>query len=115
MWPGLLQVAELADAAHGFVAADLAALCSEAALIALRGVVAARSGGAACITLADFRAAETLTRPSAMRELAVEVPKVRGEHLAMLTNPGRHGGTLAVCPPSAPTYPATMLAAGLLG
>jgi hypothetical protein len=74
----LLQVAELADAAHGFVAADLAALCSEAALIALRRTVAAGSGGAACITLADFRAAETLTRPSAMRELAFEVPKVGG-------------------------------------
>ena len=73
----MLQVAELADAAHGFVAADLAALCSEAALVALRRVVAATSTGAACVSLADFRIAETLTRPSAMRELSIEVPKVR--------------------------------------
>ena len=35
----------LARAAHGFVAADLAALCSEAAMTALRRVVLARSGG----------------------------------------------------------------------
>lgn len=84
------QVAALADAAHGFVAADLAALCSEAAMIALRRLVAEEaasggSGGAGSssghsdtphVTLMDFRAAETRVRPSALRELAVEVPKV---------------------------------------
>ena len=79
------QVAELADAAHGFVAADLAALCGEAAMVALRRTVAAGAaagsagGGSAgpCVTLADFRAAETRVRPSAMREVAFEVPKVK--------------------------------------
>jgi len=38
------QVAALARAAHGFVGADIAALCSEAAMTALRRCVAA--GGA---------------------------------------------------------------------
>lgn len=71
-----MQVAELADSAHGFVAADLAALCNEAAMIALRRTVVGSSGDCPCVTLADFRAAETRTRPSAMRELAFEVPKV---------------------------------------
>ena len=92
------QVAELADAAHGFVAADLAALCSEAALIALRRVVTAQPGGAPpvrCVTLADFAVAETRVRPSAMRELAFEVPKVGGALLG-LPGDGRLPGLAAV-------------------
>ncbi|PRW20261.1 Spermatogenesis-associated [Chlorella sorokiniana] len=92
------QVTALADAAHGFVAADLAALCSEAAMIALRRLVAQRAGsiggsdgggsggsaGQACVTLADFQAAETRVRPSAMRELALEVPKVSWDDIGGL-------------------------------
>lgn len=82
------QVAELADVAHGFVAADLAALCNEAALTALRRIVAAQAGGdtdVPCrITLADFRAAETRIRPSAMRELAFEIPKVSWDDIGGL-------------------------------
>lgn len=72
-------MAELADGAHGYVAADLAALASEAAMIALRRLVAGPApagAGPPRVTLADFRAAEARTRPSAMRELAFEVPKV---------------------------------------
>ena len=34
------QVASLAAAAHGFVGADLAALCNEAAMAALRRIIA---------------------------------------------------------------------------
>ena len=41
------QVAKLARAAHGFVGADLAALCSEAAMTALRRVVAAATAAGA--------------------------------------------------------------------
>lgn len=40
------QLVRLARAAHGFVGADLAALCSEAAMTALRRVVAATVAGA---------------------------------------------------------------------
>lgn len=108
----MLQVAELADAAHGFVAADLAALCSEAALVALRRVVAAGSTGA-CVSLADFRIAETLTRPSAMRELAVEVPKVRQlAAWATLQWLSKHGWCARLSPPRRPIHPIT---AGLMG
>ncbi|GAB4820356.1 hypothetical protein N2152v2_007402, partial [Parachlorella kessleri] len=86
------QVAELADAAHGFVPADLAALCNEAALATLRRVQqqlsAERGTGAAleglCVTWADFAVAETRVRPSAMREVAVEVPKVRWDDVGGL-------------------------------
>ena len=77
-----VQLRETADALHGFVAADVAALVSEATLTALRRLVAAAgsssgsSAAGACVTLADFKAAETVVRPSAMREVALEVPKV---------------------------------------
>ena len=75
-----MQVAELASAAHGFVAADLAALVSEATLCALRRAVASSNVGGSSLPrrgrLTDFKLAETRTRPSAMRELAFETPKV---------------------------------------
>lgn len=80
-----MQVAELADAAHGYVPADLGALCNEAALAALRRVqqgCGPSSGGQLCVTLGDFAVAETRVRPSAMREVAVEVPQVW--HLVLL-------------------------------
>jgi AAA family ATPase len=88
-------VAELAAAAHGFVAADVAALVDEAAMAALRRLVGRGSGrrrgatGGASpdsagalpadfrVLAEDFRAAETRVRPSAMREVALEVPRVR--------------------------------------
>ncbi|KAG2429616.1 hypothetical protein HXX76_010848 [Chlamydomonas incerta] len=83
------QVSDLAAAAHGFVAADLAALVDEAAMCALRRLAAAAEAAAAgavqeaaaaqeaVVTLEDFKTAETRVRPSALREVAVEVPRVR--------------------------------------
>lgn len=70
------EVHRVAAAAHGFVAADLAALVNEACLHALRRVVAGGAGELR-VTLEDLRAAENLVRPSAMREMAIEVPRVR--------------------------------------
>ncbi|GAX79006.1 hypothetical protein CEUSTIGMA_g6446.t1 [Chlamydomonas eustigma] len=92
------EIKALADAAHGFVGADLAQLVDEATLSALRRVIAGRGGmnkssldnvsesspeeklpesqQVLCVQLKDFREAETRVRPSAMREVAVEVPKV---------------------------------------
>lgn len=37
-----------------------------------------------CVTLPDFKAAETRVRPSAMREVAVEVPNVRWQDVGGL-------------------------------
>lgn len=94
-------MAALTDAAHGFVAADLAALCNEAAMIALRRLVAHRQpsdnggnspGGTPCVALADFQAAEARVRPSAMRELAFEVPKVSGVAVLWGSGGGLEGG-----------------------
>ncbi|KAI5074246.1 hypothetical protein GOP47_0010207 [Adiantum capillus-veneris] len=118
------DIEALAAATHGFVGADLASLCNEAALVALRnfvlkieqerdqvgleGGVQESTGGtesegtllSSCTnqlghlslttswttllleeslktTVNDFEEAKTKIRPSAMREVMLEVPKVR--------------------------------------
>lgn len=70
------DVRALAVAAHGFVGADIAALCTEAALIALRRNICDLSREDMFVRNEDFKQAETYVRPSAMREIALEVPKV---------------------------------------
>jgi AAA family ATPase len=88
------QVDQLAASAHGFVSADLAALVDEAALCALRRFVASSAGersaerqqqegrqqpgetAALSVDWCDFQAAAARIKPSALREVAVEVPRV---------------------------------------
>ena len=79
---GNVDLAALAAETHGYVGADLAALCREGAMAALR-----RSGGLSptvtpdLATLRvegrDFQAALREITPSALREVFVEVPDVR--------------------------------------
>ncbi|XP_053795838.1 ribosome biogenesis protein SPATA5 isoform X2 [Vidua chalybeata] len=76
------QLAHLADSAHGYVGADLAALCKEAGLYALRRVLGKRPGlwdttvaGSVMIAFNDFLRGMNDVRPSAMREVAIDVPK----------------------------------------
>ncbi|XP_072549215.1 ATPase family gene 2 protein homolog A isoform X2 [Salminus brasiliensis] len=78
------ELQELADTAHGYVGADLAAICKEAGLHALRRVVASTPGlsdpevmDKVKVTTSDLRLAMTHVKPSAMREVAIDVPKVR--------------------------------------
>ncbi|KAM7022010.1 ATPase family gene 2 protein homolog A [Passerculus sandwichensis] len=77
------QLAHLADSAHGYVGADLAALCKEAGLCALRRALGRRPGlgdtavaGSVMIAFNDFLQGMKDVRPSAMREVAIDVPKV---------------------------------------
>ncbi|NXR37243.1 SPAT5 protein, partial [Zosterops hypoxanthus] len=77
------QLAHLADSAYGYVGADLAALCKEAGLYALRRVLGKRPGlwdkavaGSVMIAFNDFLQGMNDVRPSAMREVAIDVPKV---------------------------------------
>ncbi|NXR56128.1 SPAT5 protein, partial [Hippolais icterina] len=77
------QLAHLADSAHGYVGADLAALCKEAGLYAVRRVLGKRPGlwdtavaGSVMIAFNDFLQGMNDVRPSAMREVAIDVPKV---------------------------------------
>jgi transitional endoplasmic reticulum ATPase len=76
----------LANRTHGFVGADIAALCREAAMSALRRLmpeidfsqaqIPYESLMALEVLQADFDAANTEVEPSAMREVFTEVPDV---------------------------------------
>ncbi|WP_423792613.1 CDC48 family AAA ATPase [Methanocaldococcus indicus] len=84
----------LADVTHGFVGADLAALCKEAAMRALRRVLPDIDLEAEEIpkevldnlkvTMDDFKEALKDVEPSAMREVLVEVPNIKWEDIGGL-------------------------------
>ncbi|KAI7793838.1 ribosome biogenesis protein SPATA5 [Triplophysa rosa] len=78
------ELQELADAAHGYVGADLAAVCKEAGLHALRRALGSTPVlsdvqviNRVKVTTFDLRLAMTQVKPSAMREVAIDVPKVQ--------------------------------------
>jgi transitional endoplasmic reticulum ATPase len=76
----------LADMTHGFVGADLAALCREAAMRALRCALPLLASGTGdpviddlahlWVTQDDFLGALAELKPSSLREVEVEVPSV---------------------------------------
>ncbi|XP_045687720.1 ATPase family protein 2 homolog isoform X2 [Phyllostomus hastatus] len=77
------ELLRMANSAHGYVGADLKALCNEAGLCALRRVLKkqpqlpdSKVAGLVRVTLGDFLQAMNEVRPSAMREVAVDVPNV---------------------------------------
>jgi SpoVK/Ycf46/Vps4 family AAA+-type ATPase len=100
------DAASLMRSAHGFVGADIASLCANAAMEALRRIVRARDRDAGeprravsadevaarmektlrldfsgirrdAVTYGDFVAARRRVKPSALREVAVEFPRVQ--------------------------------------
>ena len=84
----VIMLEELANITHGFVGADLAALCKESAMIVLRRILPdlkLKEEEAIPkdileklrVTKDDFKEALKVVRPSAMREVLVEVPNVR--------------------------------------
>jgi AAA family ATPase len=88
--PNTLTTEELfscASKAHGFVGADLKAVVQSAGLAALKRSLAAAPADSAtrppspplehCVSFDDLMLALGRSRPSAMREVAVEIPKVR--------------------------------------
>jgi len=85
----------LADVTHGFVGADLEALCREAAMQCLRrmmsdldfsaGSVPYDKLAALVVSMEDFRSALRDVEASAMREVFVEVPDVRWDDVGGLT------------------------------
>uniref|UniRef100_A0A6I8S9G4 non-chaperonin molecular chaperone ATPase n=1 Tax=Xenopus tropicalis TaxID=8364 RepID=A0A6I8S9G4_XENTR len=87
------DLAQLADRTHGYVGADLAALCKEAGMNALRRTHRVLSrpsdremAGSVVITLNDFLQATNEVRPSAMREVAIDVPNVSWSDIGGLEN-----------------------------
>jgi ATPases of the AAA+ class len=92
-----VNLEEIADKTHGFVGADLMALCKEAAMSALRRVLPEirdklKEGEEVpkevleklVVTKQDFENALRVVEPSAMREVLVEVPKVKWEDVGDL-------------------------------
>ncbi len=91
---GDVDLGELADTTHGFTGADLNALCTEAAMAALRRQLPGLERGSAAIspetlmamevTMPDFTDALAEVEPSGLREVAVEVPNVRWDEVGGL-------------------------------
>ncbi|XP_022369505.1 spermatogenesis-associated protein 5 [Enhydra lutris kenyoni] len=87
------ELLQLANGAHGYVGADLKALCNEAGLHALRRVLKkqpnlsdSKMAGLVKITLNDFLEGMNDIRPSAMREVAIDVPNVSWSDIGGLEN-----------------------------
>ena len=85
-----VDLEDMARRTHGFVGADLAALCREAALQALRRVlkktpVTQLDSGSIKVGLPDFAAAFREVEPSALRETVISVPNVKWEEVGGLS------------------------------
>lgn len=95
-----VNLPHLAGITHGFVGADLEALCREAAMICLRRIMPEVDFGLAQIPydqlaklevkMDDFLEALQTIEPSALREVFVEVPNVRWEDVGGLTGIKQH-------------------------
>lgn len=71
------DIAEIAEKSHGYVGADLQALVREAVVHVVRaGIQAGRSDTEMYIERADLDTALVSVRPSAMREITLELPQV---------------------------------------
>ncbi|MBI4612516.1 MAG: CDC48 family AAA ATPase [Planctomycetes bacterium] len=89
-----VDLARLAAVTHGFVGADLAALCREAAMVCLRTLVPDLGPGveeipmarlqSLSVGMAHFEEALRQVEPSAIREIFTEVPGVRWEDVGGL-------------------------------
>jgi transitional endoplasmic reticulum ATPase len=90
-----VKLKEIASVTHGFVGADLASLAKEAAMIVLRKVlpelqlekdeaIPKETLEKLRILQKDFWDALKVVRPSAMREVLVEVPNVKWENIGGL-------------------------------
>ncbi|MEM2914977.1 MAG: CDC48 family AAA ATPase [Candidatus Bathyarchaeia archaeon] len=91
-----VDLEKIANITHGFVGADLEALCKEAAMRALRRIlpqidfeketIPAEILNKITVTMNDFMEALKDVEPSAMREVLVEVPTVRWEDIGGLAD-----------------------------
>jgi transitional endoplasmic reticulum ATPase len=90
-----LDLKEIADATHGFVGADLYALCKEAAMRTLERAfpdldvsedIPTEIVESLRVTKEDFKAALQKIEPSAMREVFVEVAEVHWDDVGGLQN-----------------------------
>jgi transitional endoplasmic reticulum ATPase len=89
----IVDLAHLAEMTHGFVGADLAALCKEAAMRSIRRIlpdlfldrpVPPEALEKMIVTADDFRGALREIEPSALRDLLIEIPAVNWEDIGGL-------------------------------
>lgn len=95
-----VDLERLADVTHGFVGADLQALCREAAMSCLRRVMPGMDFTLTSVpyeqilklevTMDDFQAALAEVEPSALREVFVETPNVKWEDVGGLATVKEH-------------------------
>jgi len=90
-----VNLEEISNKTYGFVGADLAALCKEAAMIVLRRIlpelkleeeeaIPNKVLEKLRITKKDFKEALKVVRPSALREVFVEIPNVKWDNIGGL-------------------------------
>ena len=89
-----VDLAEIAKSTHGYVGADLAALCTESALQCIREkmdiidiedeTIDAEVLDAMAVTNEHFRFAQGATNPSSLRETVVEIPDVSWDDIGGL-------------------------------
>tara|TARA_Y100000034_G_scaffold107240_1_gene136612 strand:+ start:976 stop:3264 length:2289 start_codon:yes stop_codon:yes gene_type:complete len=83
-----VKLKEISEVTHGFVGADVSALAKEAAMNVLRRLmpeirlrekepIPSELLNKLIITMSDFREALKIVRPSAMREVLVEIPNIK--------------------------------------
>uniref|UniRef100_A0A0N5A9U8 vesicle-fusing ATPase n=1 Tax=Syphacia muris TaxID=451379 RepID=A0A0N5A9U8_9BILA len=91
-----VDLEQVANECHGYVGADLASLCSEAALQQIREkmelidledeIIDAEVLNSLAVTMDNFRFAVSKGTPSALRETTVETPNVTWEDIGGLQN-----------------------------
>jgi len=90
-----VNLKELAEVTHGFVGADLSSLVKESAMIVLRRIlpdlklkedepIPKDVLEKLQVTLDDFKEALKTVRPSAMREVLIEIPNIRWDNIGGL-------------------------------
>ncbi|MHA1377655.1 MAG: CDC48 family AAA ATPase [Candidatus Helarchaeota archaeon] len=89
-----VDIEEIADASHGFVGADIAALAREAAMHTLRrllpeinleqSIIPQEILNNLKVTREDFEAARKIVEPSTLREVIIEVPNVHWDDIGGL-------------------------------
>ncbi|CAK9137573.1 unnamed protein product [Ilex paraguariensis] len=94
--PDEVDLERVAKDSHGYVGADLAALCTEAALQCIREkmdvidledeTIDAEVLNSMAVTNEHFQTASSTSNPSALRETVVEVPNVSWEDIGGLDN-----------------------------
>lgn len=73
----LEDIQNIAFVTHGFVGADLYGLCSQAVLNAVKCQQKTNTDLPLKVTISNFEHALTVTKPSAMKEVLIEVPNIQ--------------------------------------